>query len=86
MVGQPLQQAVHGLGLLLEHAMGPLADGGQLGGRRHAGRIAAADPGRPGPHQAGHAHQEELIQVGTDDGQEFQSFQQRQVLGQPLAA
>ena len=65
--------------------MHALADGLQLRGRRHAGRIAAANAFRPGADQAGHADEEELVQVGTDDGQELDAFQQRQVVGQSLA-
>ena len=61
--------------LLLHHAMDALADGPQLRGRGHAGRVAAANAFRPGAHQAGHADEEELVQVGTDDGQELDAFQ-----------
>ena len=62
--------------------MHALADGLQLRGRGHAGRIAAANAFRPGTHQPGHADEEELVQVGTDDGQELDAFQQRQVVRQ----
>ena len=82
---QAVRRAADALLLLLDHAMGALADGRQLRGGGHARGIAAAHAFRPGAHQAGHADQEELVQVGTDDGQELDAFQQRHVVGQPLA-
>ena len=57
---------------------------GQLRGGGHAGRVAAADLRGAGAHQAGHADEEELVQIRTDDGQELHPLQQRHVVGQPF--
>ena len=83
-LGQSREHLADAGRLLLDHAVGAAADGRKLFGGRHAGEIAAADFGRPAPHQPGHSHQEELVEVRADDGQKLQPFQQRQVVGQPF--
>ena len=53
------------------------ADGHQLRARAHAVRAEFGDAGIQLRIQAGHADHEELIQVGADDGQELDAFEQR---------
>ena len=52
--------------------------------RHQAGRGGYGDPGGDPPLQAGHPHHEELVEVGGEDRQEPDPFEQRQVrvLGQ----
>ena len=67
-LGVALLQLVGVLGNLLH-----LLLGAQTGGGGHG------QPGGDAALQAGHAHHEELVEVGSDDGQEVQALQQVQV-------
>ena len=53
------------------------ADGHQLRARAHPVRAEFGDARIQLRIQAGHPDHEELVQVGTDDGQEFDAFEQR---------
>ena len=53
------------------------ADRHQLRARAHPVRAEFGDAGIQLRIQAGHPDHEELVQVRTDDGQEFDAFQQR---------
>ena len=76
-VGVALQDAHAGVGQRRQHppaqAVG-LAAHDALDAAAHLGQPAAGVAGAP---QRGHAHHEELVQVGADDTQEAQALQQR---------
>ena len=62
---------------IVHQARSGTAHGGQLLGGRHAVGGDIHDTGADLLFQAGHAHHEELIQIGADNREEFDAFQQR---------
>jgi len=71
--------------LFFHHAVGAFGDGDELLPGSHPGRVASAYPGGSLLHQASDAHHVELVEVGADDGEELEPFEERHRAGQPFA-
>jgi len=65
--------------LALDQLLGPRRDQSQLFGLGQAVRAGHRQSHVTPPHQAGHPHHVELVQIGREDRQELGPFQQRLV-------